>query len=260
MSLNSDHISAVVITKNEAANIERCLNALQQVAAEIIVVDAFSTDATASIAQQVGATVIQKKWVSYGYNKNIGHQIAQHDWILSIDADEVVSPELITSIKNISLQPTKVYSLNRLVNFGGQWVRHSGWYPDWKVRLFNKQWVRWEEDTLVHEQLIIPNQFTVQPLSGLLYHYSYKNDQDHWQRIERYAQLAAQQMLATGKHPSFIKLYLSPLARFFRTFFLKRGFLDGYLGWKISYRNAYLVYRKYWLLRKKKSLLIKKTL
>ena len=242
-------LSAVVITKNEAANIERCIKALQQITTDIIIVDAFSTDATVAIAHQMGATVVQKKWVGYGFNKNIGNQLAQYNWILSIDADEVLSPELITSIQNLSPQLHTVYTLNRLVNFGGQWVRHSGWHPDWKVRLFNRKEVQWEEEALVHERLLIPEKFNIQPLEGLLYHYSYHDDADHWQRIERYAQLAAQQLAADGKRASFIKLYLSPLARFFRTFFLKKGFLDGYLGWKISCRNAYLVYRKYWLLR-----------
>lgn len=242
-------LSAVIITKNEGTNIGRCIRALQQVAHEIIVIDAFSTDATVRIAQAAGAIVLQKKWVGYGYNKNLGNQLAQYDWILSIDADEVLSPELITTIRQLSPQPERVYAINRLVNFAGQWVHHSGWHPDWKVRLFNKQMVRWEEAALVHEQLQIPANYTVQPLEGLLYHYSYQNDQDHWKRIEYYAQLSAQEMASAGKRASFIKLYLSPIARFFRTYFLKKGFLDGYLGWKISYRNAYLVYRKYRLLR-----------
>ena len=100
---SSFDISAVIITKNEAANIERCIKALQHVAKEIIIIDAFSTDQTLSIAQNLNATVLQKKWVGYGFNKNIGNQLATYDWILSIDADEVLSPELIRSINNLSL-------------------------------------------------------------------------------------------------------------------------------------------------------------
>jgi len=248
-SHSATNISAVVITKNEAANIERCIKALQQVAKEIIIVDAFSTDQTVSIVQKLNATVIQKRWIGYGYNKNLGNQLASHDWILSIDADEVLSPELITTIRQISLQESTVYSFNRLVNFNGQWVKHSGWHPDWKVRLFNRKQIRWEESALVHEQLSIPSNFKIISLKGLLYHYSYKDDADHWQRIEHYANLAAQQMASKGKKATFIKLYLSPIARFLRSYLLKKGFLDGYLGWKISYRNAYLVYRKYTLLK-----------
>lgn len=250
MSLDTPaNISAVIITKNEAEHIGRCIKALQAVTDDILVIDAYSSDQTVQIAQELGARVIQKKWVGYGHNKNIGNQLAHHDWVLSIDADEVLSAELIQSLQQLSLQNNMVYSINRLVNFGGQWIRHSGWHPDWKVRLFNRKIVQWDEQALVHEQLIIPKNFNTKRLPGLLHHYSYKNDTDHWQRIEQYAQLAAQQLNRKGKKVSFIKLYLSPIARFFRTYFLKKGFLDGSIGWKISYRNAYLVYRKYNLLR-----------
>ena len=241
-------ISAVIITKNEAENIGKCIKALHLVSNDIVVIDANSSDQTVAIAQALGARVHQHKWVSYGHNKNIGNQLAQYDWILSIDADEVLSPELTQSLQQLSLQNNTVYSVNRLVNFGGDWVKHSGWHPDWKVRLFNRKKVSWDEQALVHEQLIIPTNSTIQQLTGLLYHYSYKDDADHWQRIESYAQLAAQQMATAGKKANFIKLYGSPIARFLRTYFLKKGFLDGYVGWKISYRNAYLVHRKYKLL------------
>lgn len=243
-------ISAVIITKNEAANIKRCIESLQKIIDEIIIIDAFSTDETPAIAQELGATVFQKKWIGYGANKNIGNQLANNNWILSIDADEVLSPELIVSISTLSLQDNTVYQLNRLVNFGGQWVKHSGWHPDWKVRLFNRKAISWDNSSLVHEQLLIPANYKVVALKGLLYHYSYIDDKDHWQRIEKYAHLAAQQMASTGKKATLIKLYLSPLARFLRTYILKKGFLDGYLGLKISWRNAYLVFRKYSLLKK----------
>ncbi len=243
------NISAVVITKNEADNIVRCIQALLKVSDDIVVVDAFSEDQTVSLAKELGARVVQKKWVGYGYNKNIANHLAKYDWILSIDADEVLSPELIQTFRALSPKENTVYAINRLVNFDGYWVKHSGWHPDWKVRLFNKTEVKWDETALVHEQLIVPTNYTRQPLKGLLYHYSYKNDADHWQRIEQYAQLAAQQMAATGKKANFTKLYLSPIARFLRTYFLKKGFLDGAIGWKISWRNAYLVNRKYKILR-----------
>jgi len=136
------------------------------------------------------------------------------------------------------------------VNYGGKWVKHSGWHPDWKVRLFHRNNATWETNILVHESLLYPPHSKLIRLSGLLYHYSYKDMADHWQRIEKYAQLAAKQLVQQGKKVTFTKLYLSPIARFFKTFFLKKGFLDGYLGWTISWRNAYLVWRKYRIVRK----------
>ena len=242
-------ISAVIITKNEATNIRRCISALQNVASEVLVIDAHSSDDTVKIAKKMGATVIQKKWLGYGANKNFGNQIAAYDWILSIDADEVLSEELIQSIQQLVLNPHQVYAISRLVNYMGQWVYYSGWYPDWKVRLFHKATVQWEERSLVHEQLLIPTTKTIVRLKGELYHYSYKSEEDHWNKIEQYAQLAALQMAQRNRHSNFLKLYASPIARFFKTYFLKKGFMDGKLGWKISCRNAYLVHRKYQILR-----------
>lgn len=242
-------ISAVIITKNEAANIQACIMALQQVVSEIVIVDANSTDQTVAIAKKMGAVVLNKEWVGYGANKNVGNQVATYDWILSIDADEVLSKELIQSLQNLVLNQGQVYAVNRLVSYAGQWVYNSGWHPDWKIRLFHKASIQWDEVALVHEQLIIPVTKIVTHLEGVLYHYSYKHEEDHWNRIEQYAQLAARQMAQENRQVGYLKLYGSPIARFFKTFLLKKGFMDGRLGWKISWRNAYLVYRKYILLR-----------
>jgi len=241
-------ISAVIITKNEATNIARCLESLQKVVAEVIVIDAYSTDNTVKIAQSLGAIVVETEWLGYSQNKNYGNQLAKNDWILSIDADEVLSAELSKTIQNLRLKENTVYSINRLNNYCGQWIKHSNWHPDWNSRLFNKKQVSWKGD-FVHEKLTIPTTMKTVRLEGLLYHYSYQNSADHWERIEKYAQLSAQQLFQDGKKATFIKLWLSPIARFLRTYFLKRGFLDGRAGWIISIRNAYLAYIKYRLLR-----------
>ena len=192
-------ISAVIITKNEAANIQRCIGALQQVVSEILIVDSYSTDQTVTIAEEMGVKVIQKEWKGYGPNKNFGNRLATYDWILSIDADEVLSAELIQTLQNLVLDQRQVYAVNRLVNYAGHWVYYSGWHPDWKIRLFHKSAVQWDEEALVHEQLIIPTTKTVTPLEGVLYHYSYKSKADHWNRIEQYANLAC--LLYTSPSP-----------------------------------------------------------
>ena len=241
-------ISAVIITKNEAANIARCLQSIINVVDEILVVDAFSSDNTVKIAEGLGAKVIQRKWIGYSQNKNYGNQLAQHDWILSIDADEVLSKELTTSIQILALNEQQVYAMNRLNNYCGQWIKHCSWHPDWNSRLFHRKKAKWKGD-FVHERLNFPSSIKPVRLEGLLYHYSYQNSADHWQRIEKYAKLSAQQLYSDGKKATFIKLWIAPVVRFLRTYFFKMGFLDGKAGWTISVRTGYLVRKKYKLLK-----------
>lgn len=241
-------ISAIVITLNEEANIVSCLNALLQVAAEVTVVDSGSTDRTKQLAENLGAKVVESEWLGYAATKNFGNQIAAHDWILSIDADEVLSPSLIDSIQKLQLEDRKVYALDRLTNFCGQWIKHSGWYPEWKIRLFHRNYSHWQGE-FVHEQLVHVHPVEVKKIKGKLYHYSYKTLEDHWQRIEHYARLSALKIHASGKRSNFIKLWLSPLVRFLKTYLWKRGFLDGKNGWIISLRNARLVHLKYRILQ-----------
>jgi (heptosyl)LPS beta-1,4-glucosyltransferase len=241
-------ISAVIITYNEAENIEACINALRPVVEEVLIVDSGSTDQTIAIAHDLGARVIKTQWQGYAATKNYGNSLAASDWILSIDADEVVSEELRKSLHALTLSEDKVYALDRLTNFCGQWIKHSGWYPEWKPRLFNRKISQWKGD-YVHEKLVHQVAITEERIQGKLYHYSYKSLDDHWARTERYAKLSAQEMYTNGKRASFIKLWVSPIARFFRTFFLKAGFLDGKNGWIISIRNAKLVHLKYKILR-----------
>lgn len=241
-------ISAVIITHNEEANIEACVTALISTVDEVLIVDSNSDDHTRAIAKKAGAKVIQTNWLGYASTKNFGNALATNDWILSIDADEVLSNELIKSIQNIQLKNDQVYALDRLTNFCGQWIKHSGWYPEWKVRLFNRTTTTWV-GKFVHEQLEHQDNPQVKKIQGKLYHYSYKTLDDHWQRIEKYAKLSALEMQSKGKKSNFIKLWISPIVRFIKTFFIKAGFLDGKNGWIISIRNARLVHLKYKLLK-----------
>jgi len=246
-------ISAVLIVKNEAENIKACLSALMKVVDEVIVVDHESEDDTKAIATALGAKVFNKKWEGYAAGKNFGNEQAMHPWILSIDADEVLSDELITTLQHLDLSDQQnVYALDRANHFAGVWVKHCGWYPDWKVRLFPKNKANWEGD-FVHERLRFTEKMEAIKLTGKLIHYSYKTDKDHFKRMERYSQLAAEQLIEQGKSPSWLKQQLSPVFRFLRTYILKRGFLDGALGWKLSVRNAKLMrlkFRKYNALKK----------
>ncbi|MBR9922752.1 MAG: glycosyltransferase family 2 protein [Bacteroidetes bacterium] len=243
-----NNLSAVVITLNEEANIEACIRPLLQVAKEVLVVDSHSTDNTRQIAVSLGARVIETDWKGYSQTKNFANEQARYDWILSIDADERLSPNLIAGLQNFTPEQETVYLLDRFTNFCGTWVKHSGWYPDWKVRIFNKKAVYWEGD-FVHETLHIPADFRRIKIDGKLLHYSYQSDADHWARMRRYAKLSATEMHRSGKRVSVIRPWLSGLGRFFRTYFLKSGWRDGYTGWKISIRNAWLAHHKYSLLR-----------
>ena len=178
-------ISAVIITRNEAHNIARCLISLQLLVDEVIVVDAQSTDGTARIATEHGAKVIVRAWTDYADQKNFANTQAQGPYLLSIDADEAISAALRTSL----VQATKdglsgAYRFARLTNYCGTWVRHGGWYPDDKVRLFPKQHGRWKGEH-VHEELQLAPGTPVHALAGALLHYSYPTVASHKERIER---------------------------------------------------------------------------
>jgi len=230
----SQIISAVVITKNEEKNIGRCIDALLPIADEIIVIDSFSTDQTAAICQSKNVRFIQTEWKGYGATKNFGNQLANGTYILSIDADEAPDQKLqqhILSLKEKGL--SGAYEMNRLTNYCGTWIKHSGWYPDWKLRLFPKEGMHWD-DQVVHEELITTKELPSKKLSGHLLHYSYSDFQEHRERADKYSALTAKKMFQKGKRASLMKPYLSALARFFSMFLLKLGFLDGKMGWKIA--------------------------
>ncbi|RMG83762.1 MAG: glycosyltransferase family 2 protein [Bacteroidetes bacterium] len=236
--------STVIITKNEAENIRPCLAAIRHVCTDIIVVDAQSTDKTPDICREMGARVFEKAWEGYSENKNFGNARARHDWILSVDADEVLSPALIETLENWTPRPKTVYALDRISSFCGQWIRHGAWYPDWKIRLFDRRVVQWTGD-FVHEKPDYPPDFKVVRLKGKLYHYTCKDPSEFYARLDQYARLAALEMFEKGQKPSFFKQFFSPGFRFFRDYFLRKGFLDGRAGRDIARANACVVSRKY---------------
>lgn len=245
--LNPHPFTAVLITHNVAATIGPCLAALRQVCDEVLVLDTQSTDGTIGICEEMGVTVVQHEWLGFAKTKNIGNSMARHDWVLSIDADEVLSDELVAVLQKLKPEDGQVYALDRITSYCGQWIRHCGWYPDWKVRLFNRKNVQWQGD-FVHETLSVPPDVQEVRLAGKLYHYSYRDSDDHLRRIEKYARLSAEEQFQQGKKATIAKRWLSPPARFFRTYFLKLGFLDGRAGWVISMRNARMVRLRYRIL------------
>jgi glycosyltransferase involved in cell wall biosynthesis len=235
--------SVVIICNNESRTIRNCILSAQRVSDDVVVVDSGSTDGTQEIARSVGARVFDYEWKGYSANKNFGNEQAKHDWIISLDGDEVMNEELIHILHNLIPQARHVYRLNSLVNFGGQWIRHSGWFPVWKHRIFNRKEVSWNQ-ALVHEDLSPLEGMTIVSLKGLLHHYSFKDIEDHQERTERYSQLRVREWLESGKGPGLLKRLFGPSFRWFKTYFLKRGFLDGKMGWYISCSDARMIRRQ----------------
>lgn len=236
-------LSAVIITYNEARNIKRCIASLQDVADEIVVVDSFSTDATPSICKGMNVQFYQREWKGYSKQKNYGNGLASNDWILSIDADEALSEELKSAI--LSEKATGKgynYSFHRLTNYCGKWIHHSGWYPDTKVKMFNRTKDDWQGE--VHEKPTVELS-TVKKLKGDLLHYSYHSVSDHVKRTDGYSTLGAKELFEKRKKASLLKLLFNPWLKFNKMYFIKLGFLDGMAGFTIALITAYGTFLKY---------------
>lgn len=243
-------LSAVIITYNEERNIQRCIESLLPVADEIIVVDSFSTDSTEEICKSYGILFIQNAFEGHIEQKNMALGQANHDWVLCLDADEELSETLQNSIKSTLVSPKfDAYSLNRLTNYCGKWVKYCGWYPDTKVRLVKKNKAAWT-GTNPHDKLVLKDNSKFGHLKGDLLHYSYYSKEDHFKQIEYFGTIAAKELFLKGKKITFFLLYLKVINQFFKSYFIKMGFLDGKTGWNISIRSAYATYRKYQILKK----------
>lgn len=232
-------LTAVIITLNEERNIRRCIESLYGVADEIIVVDSGSTDNTIAISKQMQVVIHSTQWNGYAATKNLGNTLSTNDWILSIDADEALDDTLRNAILNWKTKDpsTAVGELNRLTNYCGSWIYHSGWYPDRKIRIFDRTKVHWE-GAFVHEELTVPSFFEILPLEGHLLHYSYYDATDHLERANRYSLLTAQKLAVMGKKATIFKPFISAFGRFIAMYILKKGFLDGKMGFQIAWISA----------------------
>jgi glycosyltransferase involved in cell wall biosynthesis len=241
-------LSAVIITFNEERNIVRCIDSLQEIVDEIIVVDSFSTDKTIELCESKGVKVIQNKFEGHIQQKNFALQQAKNDWVISLDADEALTEELKKSIIEVLKNPTvKGYKFNRLTNYCGKWVRFCGWYPDTKLRLVNRNFAIWQGIN-PHDKLELTDGKKEGFLKGDLLHYSYYTKEDHYKQIEYFGKIAAQEAFKDGKRVNKLFLVGKVIAQFVKSYVLKLGILDGITGLKISYRSAYATYRKYKML------------
>ncbi len=238
-------ISAVIITKNEERNIARCLQSLQGVVDEIVVVDSLSTDKTKAICLEYGARFIEQEWLGYGEQKNFGNKAASYDYILSLDADEVLSPELQKSILAIKENWTHdAYSFNRLNVYCGKPIKYCGWYPDKKIRLWDRKKGKWD-DADVHEQLELQQGTSVKHLKGDIIHYTYTTVSQHIEKIQKYSDLWVSKAIKRNKKVGFLKLWIIYQWRFFVSYVIRLGFLDGVSGLIVCQMIAYESFIKY---------------
>lgn len=247
-------LSVVIITLNEEKNLERCLRSVTRVADEIVVLDSFSTDTTLEIARSFNAAIYQEKFEGYVRQRNLANAKATHDWILALDADEVLTAELEQSILQVKNDPQhKAYQLARLTNYCGKWIKHCGWYPDKKIRLFDRTTGMWKGQQ-VHEYWEMHDSTSVGDLNGDLLHYSYYTISDHVRQIEKFTEMSARAAVENGKDCNVLKILIVPQWAFFVSFVLRFGFLDGYYGYLVCRLSSYASLLKYSKIRQYKAL------
>jgi len=236
-------ISATLITFNEERNITRAIESLR-CCDEVVVVDGGSTDRTVELASNLGARVIENPWTGYAEQKNFAARQAAHDWILSLDADEALSEALEAEIWRLKKDGPEydAYNMPRMAQYLGRWILHSGWYPDRKVRLYDRRKARWP-GKYVHERVEVDGR--VGRLQSNLLHFTCSSLSEHLKTMERYTTLAAEEIVSQQRKIGYRHLLLDPPWTFFRTYFLQRGFLDGAEGLAIAYTAAFYNFLKY---------------
>lgn len=242
-------LSVVIITFNEERNIERCLLSVKDVADEIVVVDSFSKDKTKEICLKHHVKFVEHRFDGHIEQKNWAITQAQYPHVLSLDADEALDDKLIKNILAIKQNwQYDGYEMNRLTNYCGTWVKHCGWYPDTKLRLWDSRKGQWA-GTNPHDKYEMFAGATTKHISGDILHYSYYTIADHYKQVEYFTTILAKAKHQQGKKANLLVLYLSPAVKFLRDYILKLGLLDGATGFTISRISAYATFLKYKKLR-----------
>lgn len=241
-----NQISAAVITKNEEQNIARCLKSLEGAVDEIIILDSLSTDKTIEIAKSFNAKIISQNFLGYIEQKNKAIEYCQFDYILSIDADEELTPQLREAIKELKKNKmVHAYQFHRRNFYIGKKIRFCGWYPDRRIRLFDKNWGQWGGEN-PHDQVIMKNEAIISALPLDINHYSFNSIGEHKNQAQHFSTIAATVAYNQGRKASIIKdLIGNPIYTFFYKYFIKLGLLDGYYGLVICTLSAYSNFLKY---------------
>jgi glycosyltransferase involved in cell wall biosynthesis len=242
-------LSVVIITFNEERNIKRCLESIKEVADEIVIVDSFSQDKTKEISLPYSVRWIENPFAGHIEQKNFALQQASNEYVLSLDADEALSEKLIQKIQKIKNDcQYDSYIFNRLTNYCGQWIRHCGWYPDRKLRLWNKNKGQWG-GTNPHDRVVMqPDSSSFQIHQDIL-HYSYYSITDHIKQANYFTDIGAKQAVSKGKKSTVFHILLSPFMKFIKSYFLQLGFLDGYYGFIVCAISAHASFYKYLKMR-----------
>lgn len=238
-------LSVVIITFNEESNIARCLSSVQDVADEVVVIDSFSTDKTREICQELGATFIQNKFEGHIEQKNFAITQASHPHILSLDADECLTAEAITDILAVKQDWTHDgYSFKRLNNYCGKWIKHGGWYPDRKLRLWDSRLGNWQGEN-PHDEFKLVTGSTIRLMDSDIEHYTFGALSAHIRQINYFTDISSRAMYLKGKKSHLGLILLSPIAKFLRDYVIKLGFLDGIEGFIIAKNSAHAKFQKY---------------
>ena len=240
-----DGLSVAIITFNEEKNIARCISSIKEVADEIIVVDSFSTDGTAAVAKSLGATVHQEKFRGYIEQKNFAVKLIQNNYVLSLDADEALDGELIKSILSWKgKMDGNAFTMNRCANYCGKYIRHGLWYPDKKLRIFDKRIALWGGIN-PHDKVTMLKPANIIHLKGDILHYSYSSIEDHIMQNNKFSSISAEALFTSGKRTNILKVIFHPVWSFINGYFFRLGFIDGFYGLVIAVNAAHFTFQKH---------------
>lgn len=231
---NSAKISVIILTLNEEKNVERAIQSARQISDDIVVSDSFSADNTKDICLEHKVNFIQHKWLGYGPQRNLAVGQTKYNWIFCLDADEEITPALAKEINTLHFNNrNRVFYIKRLNNYCGKWIKYGLWGRDKVLRIYNKETTRWDSKS-VHETLELNSSHQRTYLKNKLLHYSYSSELELKQKTEKYAKLAAQNLLSKGKQASFFDVLFRPFYKFVINYVLRLGFLDGKAGFTIA--------------------------
>lgn len=238
-------LSVVIIAFNEEKNIGRCLDSIAELADDIVVIDSGSVDKTVEICKIKGARVIYQSFLGHIEQKNFAIEQAKFPHILSLDADEALDNILQNEIKKVKQNWLyDGYSMNRLTNYCGKWIKHTGWYPDKKLRMWDSRKGKWTGQN-PHDRYELKKNSTIQHINGDILHYSFYTINQHLQQIQYFTDISSKALFLKGKKATLVQIIFSPMVKFIRDYFIKLGFLDGFYGFVISANSAHAKFLKY---------------